>query len=53
MNEYMIASKIYDLRKSVQVMSYLREADMLSKGVGASKIDSHDILKELIFKIMH
>jgi DNA polymerase-3 subunit delta len=52
-NEYLNAARIYDLRKSVRVISYLRDADMLSKGVGASKIESYDILKELIYKIMH
>ena len=40
------------MRKVAQVISMLRDADIKSKGVGASQ--SHgDILKELLFKIMH
>jgi DNA polymerase-3 subunit delta len=40
------------MRKVAQVISMLRDADVKSKGVGASQ--SHgDILKELLFKILH
>jgi DNA polymerase-3 subunit delta len=40
------------MRKVAQIISLLRDADVKSKGVGASQ--SHrDILKELLFKILH
>ena len=40
------------MRKVAQVIATLRDADIKSKGVGASQ--SHkDILKELLFKILH
>lgn len=51
-NEYQTAAKNYPMRKVSQVISLLREADVKSKGVGAN-ISHGDILKELLFKIMH
>ena len=41
------------MRKVAQVIAGLREADMKSKGVGANNLPHGDILKELLFKIMH
>ena len=50
--DYVTAARNYPMRKVAQVISMLRDADVKSKGVGASQ--SHgDILKELLFKIMH
>ena len=51
--EYQRAAKNYPMRKVAQVISRLREADLKSKGVGASNLAQGDILKELLFKIMH
>ena len=51
--EYFDASKNYPMRKVSQVISLLHEADMKSKGVNASGFAQKDILKELLFKIMH
>ncbi len=51
--EYFDASKNYPMRKVSQIISMLHEADMKSKGVGASLYAKDDILKELLFKIMH
>lgn len=51
--EYQQAAKNYPMRKVAQVISLLREADLKSKGVGASNLPQQDILKELIFKVMH
>lgn len=41
------------MRKVAQVISHLRDADLKSKGVGASNLAHGDILKQLLFKIMH
>jgi len=50
--DYVTAARNYPMRKVAQVISMLRDADIKSKGVGASQ--SHgDVLKELLFKIMH
>ncbi len=51
--EYQKAASNYPMRKVARVVSYLRDADMQSKGVGASNLSHADILKQLLFKIMH
>ena len=51
--EYEVAARKYPMRKVAQIISYLREADLKSKGVGASNLPPGDILRELLFKIMH
>lgn len=52
-NDYVTAAKNYPMRKVSQVIGLLREADLKSKGVGANALPQADILKELLFKIMH
>lgn len=52
-NEYQTAARNYPMRKVAQIISILRDADMKSKGVGASNLSPGDILKETLFKIMH
>lgn len=51
--EYFDAAKNYPMRKVSQIISMLHDADMKSKGVGASLMAKDDILKELLFKMMH
>ncbi len=52
--DYASAATKYPMRKVSQIIGLLREADMKSKGVGAtSGTVQSDILKELLFKIMH
>lgn len=51
-DEYLTASKNYPIDKVVKVISYLRIADLQSKGVG-STADDGQILRELVFKILH
>jgi DNA polymerase-3 subunit delta len=52
--EYTIAAKNYSLGKIIDVVGYLREADLRSKGVIASSaVEEHQVFKELIFKILH
>ncbi len=52
-SDYITAGKNYPMRKVSQVIAFLREADVKSKGVGANALPSGDILKELLFKIIH
>jgi DNA polymerase-3 subunit delta len=52
-DEYFEAARNYPMRKVAQVIGYLRDADVKSKGVGASSLKPSDILKELTFKILH
>ena len=51
--DYMEAGKNYPMRKVSEIIGYLRDADMKSKGVGARDMDQDDLLKELVFKILH
>jgi len=50
--DYVTAANNYPMRKVAQIISLLRDADVKSKGVGASHTQ-RDILKELLFKILH
>lgn len=51
--DYIEAGKNYPMRKVSEIIGHLRDADMKSKGVGARDMDQSDLLKELIFKILH
>ncbi|MEN8704473.1 MAG: DNA polymerase III subunit delta [Polaribacter sp.] len=50
--DYFLASRNYPMRKVAQIIAFLRDADVKSKGVGANQTQG-DILKELIFKVLH
>lgn len=52
-DEYFGAARNYPMRKVAQNIAFLRDADLKSKGVGASNLSQGDILKELLFKMMH
>jgi len=51
--EYQVAGKNYPMKKVSQVIALLRDADLKSKGVGASNLPQSDLLKELLFKMMN
>ncbi|PWG04851.1 DNA polymerase III subunit delta [Polaribacter aquimarinus] len=51
-DEYFLAARNYPMRKVAQNIAFLRDADVKSKGVGANQ-SNKDILKELLFKILH
>lgn len=51
--EYELAAKKYPPAKTVAVIEYLREYDMKSKGVGNSSTPEGELLRELLFKILH
>ncbi len=51
-DEYLTAAKNYPVDKVVRVISYLRTADLQSKGIGSTAEDGQ-ILRELLFKILH
>jgi DNA polymerase-3 subunit delta len=52
MKDYEQAARNYNLSKTFQVISYLREYDLKSKGV-ESNTDHGGLMKELMFKILH
>jgi len=51
--EYEVAAKRYNPAKVVEIISVLREYDLKSKGVGNSSASDGDLLKEMIFRILH
>ncbi len=52
-SDYELASRNYRPAKTIQIISLLREFDMKSKGIGDVSSPEGDLLKELIYKIMH
>ncbi|MFH0841113.1 MAG: DNA polymerase III subunit delta [Bacteroidota bacterium] len=51
--EYEAAASKYNVSKTVQIISLLRTYDMKSKGFGDLSSEPGDLLKELVFKILH
>lgn len=51
--EYLTAMRRYNGVKTIQIIGDIRQADALSKGVSNSSISNGDILRELVFKILH
>ena len=51
--DYRHTAKIYPRAKLEQVFSILEEYDLRSKGVGSRKFSSKELLKEMVFKILH
>jgi DNA polymerase III, delta subunit len=52
-SEYELAAKRYGPPKLVEIISLLREYDLKSKGIGNSSATDGDLLKEMIFRILH
>jgi DNA polymerase-3 subunit delta len=50
--DYEQAARSYNYGKTMQIISYLRECDVKSKGVD-SNTDHGGLMKELMFKILH
>jgi len=51
--EYEVAARNYNRGKVFQIISNLRTYDLKSKGVDAIGLEQSDLLRELIFKILH
>ncbi len=51
--DYTTAARNYPVSKVVNVIRDLRHADLQSKGVNAANLPDGQILKELVFKILH
>ncbi len=51
--DYSTGARNYSARKVIQVISLLREYDMKSKGFKSNVTDNGELLKELVFKIIH
>ena len=53
MSDYMAAMRKYSGVKTMQIVGEIRYADAKSKGVQNSSMTDGDILRELVFKILH
>lgn len=51
--DYEIAAMKYNIAKTVQSIALLRTFDMRSKGYGDAGTDQGELLKELVYKILH
>ncbi|MCD7974079.1 MAG: DNA polymerase III subunit delta [Candidatus Azobacteroides sp.] len=51
--DYRIAMKNYSAMKTMRIISLFREYDAKYKGFGSMAMPESDLLKELIYKIMH
>ena len=52
-NDYVSAARNYSLDKAVLIISMMREYDLRSKGARGGSTSNGDLLKELVFKILH
>ena len=53
MGDYTVGAKNYPAKKVASVIHLLSEYDLKSKGVNNASADDGDLLKELVFQIMH
>ena len=51
--DYEAAARKYPAQKVVQIISVMREYDLKSKGVGNTSASHGDLMREMIFKILH
>ena len=51
--EYEAAARKYSAPKIIEIISIFREYDLKSKGVGSSSATDGDLMREMIFKILH
>jgi len=53
LNDYVVAARNYNRKKAVNAISLLREYDMRSKGARGGSTDNGDLLREMVFKLIH
>jgi len=51
--DYEVSAIKYSPSKTIQIISLLRSYDMRTKGFGDAGTDAGDLLKELVYKILH
>ncbi|HAA15372.1 MAG TPA: DNA polymerase III subunit delta [Cytophagales bacterium] len=51
--EYLAAARNYPLGKAVQNVSHIAKADLRSKGVNSGELKDGELLKELVYQLMH
>ena len=54
LQDYESAARLFTVQKTAMIIGYLREYDIKSKGVDSTaSVEGGDLLKELVFKILH
>ena len=53
LKEYQAAARNYKLGKVIEVFAYIKEADLRFKGVDSGSMDEGEVLRELVYKILH
>ena len=53
LKQYNLASNNYSKNKLAKIFGYLREYDLKSKGLGNVSVTDEQLLREMIFKILH
>ena len=51
--DYQIAASKYSIGKTIRIINLLRTYDLKSKGFGDAGTDPGDLLKELVYKMLH
>jgi len=51
--DYQKASQVFGAWKTMNIISFIRETDARYKGIDNPSTDEGDLMKELIFKILH
>jgi DNA polymerase-3 subunit delta len=51
--DYLLAARNYPMAKVVNIIHYLRECDGRLKGLDGTSIPEGELLRELVFKIVH
>jgi DNA polymerase-3 subunit delta len=51
--DYQVAAKNYNNKKLAAIIGYLREYDLKAKGVGNVSVPDGELLRELMYKILH
>lgn len=51
--DYQLAARNYNPKQTVHIIALLREYDLKSKGVDNNSADDGELLKELVYKILH
>jgi DNA polymerase-3 subunit delta len=51
--DYETSATKYNASRTVQIISLIRTYDMKTKGFGDVSTDAGDLLKELVYKILH
>jgi DNA polymerase-3 subunit delta len=53
LGEYKSTARNYNLKKTQKVISVLKEYDLKSKGVNSDNTPEGELMKEMVYKIMH